>query len=79
MPSLARASRERPSSVSRKRGRTADRRSRPRSASSCITPKWEAPILAPVYRQPGSDQIYPELHDQLVSVLFDAGLRAIAS
>ncbi|MEV4606852.1 flavohemoglobin expression-modulating QEGLA motif protein [Neorhizobium sp. LMR1-1-1.1] len=34
--------------------------------------------FAPVYRQPGSDQIYPELHDQLVSVLFDAGLRAIA-
>ncbi len=34
--------------------------------------------FAPVYRQPGGDQIYPELHDQLVSILFDASLRAIA-
>lgn len=32
--------------------------------------------FAPVYRQPGSDQIYPELRDRLVSMLFDAGLRA---
>jgi uncharacterized protein (TIGR02421 family) len=34
--------------------------------------------FAPIYRQPGGDEIYPELHDRLVSILFDAGLRAIA-
>ncbi|GGG05310.1 hypothetical protein GCM10010924_37380 [Rhizobium wenxiniae] len=33
--------------------------------------------FAPVYRQPESEQIYPELRDQLVSMLFDAGLRAV--
>jgi hypothetical protein len=34
--------------------------------------------FAPIYRQPGGEQIYPELHDQVVSMLFDAGLQAIA-
>ncbi|UXS04636.1 flavohemoglobin expression-modulating QEGLA motif protein [Agrobacterium tumefaciens] len=34
--------------------------------------------FAPVYRQPGSNEIYPELREQLVSLLFDAGLRAIS-
>ncbi|MDS7594357.1 flavohemoglobin expression-modulating QEGLA motif protein [Agrobacterium tumefaciens] len=34
--------------------------------------------FAPVYRQPGSAEIYPELREQLVSLLFDAGLRAIS-
>jgi uncharacterized protein (TIGR02421 family) len=34
--------------------------------------------FAPVYRQPGTGEIYPELREQLVSMLFDAGLQAIA-
>ncbi|KQY19146.1 flavohemoglobin expression-modulating QEGLA motif protein [Rhizobium sp. Root482] len=35
--------------------------------------------FAPVYRQPGSDDIYPELRERLVAMLFDAGLRAFSS
>lgn len=35
--------------------------------------------FAPVYRQPGSDAVYPELMEQLIAVLFDAGLQAFAS
>lgn len=35
--------------------------------------------FAPVYRQPGSDDIYPELREQLVAMLFDAGLQAFSS
>ncbi|MCB5204376.1 flavohemoglobin expression-modulating QEGLA motif protein [Neorhizobium sp. T786] len=35
--------------------------------------------FAPVYRQPGSDEIYPELRDQLVAMLVDAGLQAFSS
>jgi uncharacterized protein (TIGR02421 family) len=35
--------------------------------------------FAPVYKQPGSDGIYPELREQLVAMLFDAGLRAFSS
>lgn len=34
--------------------------------------------FAPVYRQPGTGEIYPELREQLVSMLFDAGLQALA-
>jgi uncharacterized protein (TIGR02421 family) len=35
--------------------------------------------FAPVYRQPGSEDIYPELREQLVAMFFDAGLQAFAS
>ncbi|MBB6487772.1 flavohemoglobin expression-modulating QEGLA motif protein [Rhizobium lusitanum] len=35
--------------------------------------------FAPVYRQPGSKEIYPELREQLVAMFFDAGLQAFAS
>lgn len=35
--------------------------------------------FAPVYRQPGSEEIYPELREQLVAMFFDAGLQAFAS
>lgn len=35
--------------------------------------------FAPVYHQPQSKDVYPELRDRLVSMLFDAGLQAIAS
>lgn len=32
--------------------------------------------FAPIYRTPESGEIYPQLRDQLISTLFDAGLRA---
>ncbi|CDM62728.1 MULTISPECIES: flavohemoglobin expression-modulating QEGLA motif protein [Rhizobium] len=32
--------------------------------------------FAPIYRTPESREIYPELRDQLISTLFDAGLRS---
>ena len=35
--------------------------------------------FAPIYRQPGSEDIYPELREQLVALLFDAGLQAFSS
>lgn len=35
--------------------------------------------FAPVYRQPQSKDVYPELRDRLVAMLFDAGLQAIAT
>ena len=35
--------------------------------------------FAPVYRQPGSGDIYPELREQLVGMLFDAELKALSS
>ena len=35
--------------------------------------------FAPVYRQPGTDAIYPELREQLIAMLFDAGLKAFAA
>ncbi|MGF9566094.1 flavohemoglobin expression-modulating QEGLA motif protein [Neorhizobium sp. BT27B] len=35
--------------------------------------------FAPVYRQVGTQDIFPELREQLVAMLFDAGLRAMAS
>lgn len=35
--------------------------------------------FAPIYKQPGSDGIYPELKDQLVATLFDAGLQAFSA
>lgn len=35
--------------------------------------------FAPVYRQPGTDDVFPELREQLVAMLFDAGLRAMSS
>ncbi|MGY5810201.1 flavohemoglobin expression-modulating QEGLA motif protein [Rhizobium sp. LEGMi198b] len=35
--------------------------------------------FAPIYRQPNSEEIYPELREQLVGMLFDAGLQAFAS
>jgi len=46
-------------------------------ASRALEASTLAVRFAPVYRQPGSEQIYPELRDQLVSMLFDAGLRAL--
>jgi len=35
--------------------------------------------FAPVYRQAGTQDIFPELREQLVAMLFDASLRAVAS
>ncbi|MEB2848491.1 flavohemoglobin expression-modulating QEGLA motif protein [Endobacterium cereale] len=35
--------------------------------------------FAPVYRQAGTDNAYPELREQLVAMIFDAGLKAMAS
>ncbi|ULJ74633.1 flavohemoglobin expression-modulating QEGLA motif protein [Rhizobium gallicum] len=35
--------------------------------------------FAPIYRAPESAKIYPELRDQLIATLFDAGLRACAA
>ncbi len=35
--------------------------------------------FAPIYRAPQSGNIFPELRDQLVATLFDAGLRACAA
>lgn len=46
----------------------------PRLSSSAISVRF-----APVYRQPKSDDVYPELREQLVAMLFDAGLQAYAS
>jgi uncharacterized protein (TIGR02421 family) len=35
--------------------------------------------FAPIYRVPESDAVYPQLHDQLVANLVDAGLHAVAA
>lgn len=35
--------------------------------------------FAPIYRVPESEAVYPQLHEQLVANLVDAGLRAIAA
>ncbi|WP_342587477.1 flavohemoglobin expression-modulating QEGLA motif protein [Pararhizobium antarcticum] len=35
--------------------------------------------FAPIYRQPGSDNVYPDLREQLVANIFDAGLQAFAA
>ncbi|TCL63232.1 flavohemoglobin expression-modulating QEGLA motif protein [Rhizobium sp. BK251] len=46
----------------------------PRLAGSTIKVRF-----APVYRQPNSDDVYPEVREQVVALLFDAGLQALAS
>lgn len=46
----------------------------PRLSCSAITVRF-----APVYRQPNSDDVYPEVREQLVALLFDAGLRSLTS
>jgi len=35
--------------------------------------------FAPIYRQPGSEDVYPDLREQLVANIFDAGLQAFAA
>jgi uncharacterized protein (TIGR02421 family) len=35
--------------------------------------------FAPVYKQPGSQDIYPELYERLIAMMSDAGLQAFAS
>jgi uncharacterized protein (TIGR02421 family) len=35
--------------------------------------------FAPIYRQPESDQIYPELRRRTIANIFDAGLQAVAA
>ncbi|WP_447341037.1 hypothetical protein, partial [Mycobacterium tuberculosis] len=35
--------------------------------------------FAPIYCEPGSRRIYPQLRERLVASVFDAGLRAVAA
>ena len=35
--------------------------------------------FAPIYRQPDSDQVYPELRRRTIANIFDAGLQAVAA
>ena len=40
----------------------------------CVTIRF-----APIYRVPGSDNIYPDLRERVVANIFDAGLQAVAA
>lgn len=35
--------------------------------------------FAPIYREPGTERIYPELRERLIANIFDAGLKALAA
>ena len=40
----------------------------------CVTVRF-----APIYRQPGSEDIYPDLRERVIANIFDAGLQAVAA